>query len=146
MTPLDWLAADFLGLLDSWAPGTYRRAPDGGLIDRLIAPLRPYTLYNSWYDLRSAEYPRVTPDHVMNEENVLRMARLLRENSAHHPLYVRIGHDTEPFTFAFSFCQREGAGAFGVGAGFPSSDAGRCAGRSQPQPATPASVMRFAQS
>lgn len=44
------------------------------------APLRPYTLYNSWYDLRSAEYPRVAPDRVMNEENVLRIARLLREN------------------------------------------------------------------
>ncbi|WP_430432588.1 amino acid adenylation domain-containing protein [Methyloversatilis sp.] len=34
---------DFLGLLDTWAPGTYLRAPDGSLIDRLIAPLRPYT-------------------------------------------------------------------------------------------------------
>lgn len=45
-----------------------------------VAPLRPYTLYNSWYDLRSAEYPRVAPDRVMNEENVLRIARLLREN------------------------------------------------------------------
>ena len=41
--------------------------------------LRPYTLYNSWYDLRSAEYPRVAPDHVMNEENVLRIARRLQE-------------------------------------------------------------------
>lgn len=44
------------------------------------APLRPYTLYNTWYDLRSAEYPRVEPRQVMNEENVLRIARLLREN------------------------------------------------------------------
>jgi len=34
---------DFLGLLDTWAPGTYLRAADGSLIDRLIAPLRPYT-------------------------------------------------------------------------------------------------------
>lgn len=44
-----------------------------------VAKLRPYTLYNSWYDLRSAEYPKVAPDHVMNEENVLRIARRLRE-------------------------------------------------------------------
>jgi len=44
------------------------------------APLRPYALYNTWYDLRSAEYPRVEPRQVMNEENVLRIARLLREN------------------------------------------------------------------
>jgi hypothetical protein len=50
------------------------------LDDIRAAPLRPYTLYNSWYDLRSAEYPRVTPDHVMNEENILRIARLVREN------------------------------------------------------------------
>ncbi|MBT9518643.1 MAG: amino acid adenylation domain-containing protein [Methyloversatilis discipulorum] len=34
---------DFLGLLDTWAPGTYQRAPDGSLFDRLIAPVRPYT-------------------------------------------------------------------------------------------------------
>ena len=55
--------------------------------------LRPYTLYNSWYDLRSAEYPRVAPDHVMNEENVLRIARLLREQhggeARDHPRRLR---------------------------------------------------------
>jgi len=50
------------------------------LDDVRVAPPRPYTLYNSWYDLRSAEYPKVTPDRVMNEANVLRIARLLREN------------------------------------------------------------------
>jgi hypothetical protein len=50
------------------------------LADVRVAPLRPYTLYNSWYDLRSAEYPRVQPAQVMNEENVLRIARLVREN------------------------------------------------------------------
>jgi hypothetical protein len=45
-----------------------------------VAKLRPYTLYNSWYDLRSAEYPRVRPEQVMNEANVKRIVRLLREN------------------------------------------------------------------
>jgi hypothetical protein len=44
------------------------------------APLRPYTLYNSWYDLRSPVYPKVTPPHVMNWENVRRIITLLREN------------------------------------------------------------------
>ncbi len=34
---------DFLGLLDTWAPGTYLRAPGSSLIERLVAPLRPYT-------------------------------------------------------------------------------------------------------
>jgi len=48
--------------------------------DIRVAKLRPYTLYNSWYDLRSAEYPRVKPHQVMNEENSLRIARMVREN------------------------------------------------------------------
>ncbi len=45
-----------------------------------VAPLRPYTLYNSWYDLRSPVYPKVTPEHVMNEANVRRIIGLLRAN------------------------------------------------------------------
>jgi hypothetical protein len=45
-----------------------------------VAPLRPYTLYNSWYDLRSAEYPKVAPERVMNEANVRRVIGLLRTN------------------------------------------------------------------
>ncbi len=45
-----------------------------------VAPLRPYTLYNSWYDLRSPVYPKITPPHVMNEANVKRIITLLREN------------------------------------------------------------------
>jgi len=45
-----------------------------------VAPLRPYTLYNSWYDLRSPVYPKITPPHVMNEANVRRIIALLREN------------------------------------------------------------------
>jgi hypothetical protein len=45
-----------------------------------VAPLRPYTLYNSWYDLRSPEYPKVPPEHWMGEASALKMARLLREN------------------------------------------------------------------
>jgi len=50
-------------------------------VDRIrVAPLRPYTLYNSWYDLRSPEYPRVPSEHWMGEESALRMAGLLREN------------------------------------------------------------------
>jgi hypothetical protein len=49
-------------------------------VNRLrVAPLRPYALYNTWYDLRAPEMVRDTL-RVMNEANVLRMARLLREN------------------------------------------------------------------
>ncbi len=54
--------------------------------DLRVVPLRPYTLYNSWYDLRSPEYPRVPAENIMNESNVERIAGLLRENmiEKHH--------------------------------------------------------------
>ena len=45
-----------------------------------ISPLKPYTLYNTWYDLRASYYPGVTPDHIMNEQNVLRIIDLLKKN------------------------------------------------------------------
>jgi len=42
--------------------------------DIRIAPLRPYTLYNSWYDLRA---PEVVKDstYIMNGKNVMRIIR-----------------------------------------------------------------------
>ncbi|HUN65036.1 MAG TPA: alpha-galactosidase [Bacteroidota bacterium] len=54
--------------------------------DIRVAPLRPYTLYNSWYDLRSPEYPRVAPENVMNVKNIQRIISLLRRNmiDRHH--------------------------------------------------------------
>ena len=48
--------------------------------DIRVAPARPYSLYNSWYDLRSPEYPRVKPNNVMNEENALNIIRLFKKN------------------------------------------------------------------
>ena len=48
-----------------------------------VAPVRPYTLYNSWYDLRAVDYPSKEPvkeNHVMNDKNVFRMIDLLKEN------------------------------------------------------------------
>lgn len=48
-----------------------------------VAPVKPYTLYNSWYDLRAVDYPsRVpTPENaVMNEKNILRIIDLIRKN------------------------------------------------------------------
>ncbi len=70
------------------ASAVYGLAPDDRVklhfmryVDTIRAGrLRPYTLYNSWYDLRSAEYPKVGPSQVMNEENVTRIVRLLRTN------------------------------------------------------------------
>jgi hypothetical protein len=50
-------------------------------VDRIrVAPLKPYTLYNSWYDLRSPEYPKVPPGNVMNEANIMRIIDLIRKN------------------------------------------------------------------
>jgi hypothetical protein len=51
-----------------------------------VVPLHPFTLYNSWYDLRSPEYPKVPPEHWMSEQTALGMAKLLRENmiEKHH--------------------------------------------------------------
>ena len=45
-----------------------------------VAPADPYIMYNSWYDLRSADYPGIPKDAVMNQENVLRIWNLVKEN------------------------------------------------------------------
>ncbi len=45
-----------------------------------VAPLKPYALYNSWYDLRSPDYPRVPIGNVMSEQSAMKMVRLLKEN------------------------------------------------------------------
>lgn len=54
-------------------------------LDRMrSAPLRPYALYNTWYDLRSPEYPNWSADRVMSERTCLAMARVLREKMESH--------------------------------------------------------------
>ena len=54
--------------------------------DIRVMPAKPYSLYNSWYDLRSPEYPGIKPDHVMNETNALNIVRVFRKNmiEKHH--------------------------------------------------------------
>jgi len=44
------------------------------LDDIRVAPLRPYLLYNTWYDVRSPEYTD-RPEDVMNEANLGRIVR-----------------------------------------------------------------------
>lgn len=48
--------------------------------DIRVAPANPYSLYNSWYDLRSVDYPKVPKDAVMNEKNVLRIWDEIKTN------------------------------------------------------------------
>lgn len=56
------------------------------LSDIQVAPDRPYVLYNSWYDLRSpaflgiTETRAVTPAHVMNESNILKLIQQFQQN------------------------------------------------------------------
>ena len=57
-----------------------------------VAPAKPYTLYNSWYDLRSVafakmkknkggdDYQAIPSDAIMNEKNTLRIINLLKKN------------------------------------------------------------------
>ncbi|MCX6134249.1 MAG: alpha-galactosidase [Ignavibacteriales bacterium] len=51
-----------------------------------VAPLRSFSLYNTWYDLRSPEYPRWSKDNVMGIETSLKMVDILRRNmiEKHH--------------------------------------------------------------
>lgn len=75
----DWLESAWLVM--ALTPDPYVKKWFFDYLDDIrVAPLRPYTLYNSWYDLRSAEYPRVPEANVMNEINVRRMINLVREN------------------------------------------------------------------
>ncbi len=41
---------------------------------------KPYTLYNSWYDLRSPAFKNIPPENVMNEENIMRIIDLIKKN------------------------------------------------------------------
>ncbi len=81
----EWLVSEWT--VEGCAPGPEVRQWFFRYVDDLrVAPLRPYTLYNSWYDLRSPRYPKTPPEHFMTEQNVLRMVDLLRTNmiEKHH--------------------------------------------------------------
>ncbi len=43
-----------------------------------VAPIRPYVLYNSWYDLRNPEYKK-GPERTMDEGNLLKAAGIIQE-------------------------------------------------------------------
>ncbi len=45
-----------------------------------VAPAEPYTLYNTWYDLRSPRFTDIGKDHVMNQKNIMRIIDALRRN------------------------------------------------------------------
>ena len=48
-------------------------------LDQLrAAPIKPYVLYNSWYDLRNPNYKK-GPERILDEKNLLNAARLLNQ-------------------------------------------------------------------
>jgi len=53
------------------------------LKDLRVTKIKPYTLYNSWYDLRAADYPSKKPlpdKFVMNEKNIFHILELIKTN------------------------------------------------------------------
>jgi hypothetical protein len=50
------------------------------LDDIRVVSLHPFSLYNTWYDLRSPEYPHWSPEKVMSEKTSLQMVDILRKS------------------------------------------------------------------
>ena len=75
----DWVESDWV--VEGLAPDHYVKDWFFNYIpDVRVAATRPYTLYNSWYDLRSPEFPNVEANHVMNEKNILNIIDLFKKN------------------------------------------------------------------
>ncbi|MEO8822670.1 MAG: hypothetical protein ABI366_03775 [Ginsengibacter sp.] len=75
----DWVESDWV--VEGLAPDHYVKDWFFNYLpDVRVAANRPYTLYNSWYDLRSPEFPNVEPNHVMNEKNILNIIDLFKKN------------------------------------------------------------------
>ncbi|MBI3766560.1 MAG: alpha-galactosidase [Ignavibacteriales bacterium] len=75
----DWLESEWV--VEAITPNAYVKDWFLKYVDAIrVMPLHPFTLYNSWYDLRSPEYPNVPQEHWMSEQSALRMSKLLREN------------------------------------------------------------------
>jgi len=75
----DWVESDWV--VEGLAPDHYIKDWFFNyLADVRVAANRPYTLYNSWYDLRSPAFPNVEASHVMNEKNILNIIGLFKKN------------------------------------------------------------------
>ncbi|NQT27248.1 alpha-galactosidase [candidate division KSB1 bacterium] len=81
----DWIESDWVVL--GFTPDTYVKKWFMDYVDDLkVAPNTPYTLYNTWYDLRSENYPVggytkwLQEENYMNKRNVLRLYQSIRKN------------------------------------------------------------------
>jgi hypothetical protein len=75
----NWLQSDWI--VEGITPNQYVKFWFSQYLDDIrIAPLRPYSLYNTWYDLRSPEYPKWSPEKAMSEQTALKMVDILRKS------------------------------------------------------------------
>jgi hypothetical protein len=75
----DWIESDWI--VEALIPEHAVRKWFMDYVDDIrVSPVKPYTLYNSWYDLRSPEFRDVPPENIMNQENIFRIMHLLQEN------------------------------------------------------------------
>lgn len=75
----DWVESDWV--VEGLTPDHYVKDWFFNYLpDVRVAANRPYTLYNSWYDLRSPAFPNVEASHIMNEKNILNIIDLFKKN------------------------------------------------------------------
>jgi hypothetical protein len=71
-----WVESEWV--VEALTPNNYVKQWFWKYIDRIrVAPLKPYLLYNTWYDVRAPEIVK-DPAHEMNEKNLLRIIELFR--------------------------------------------------------------------
>jgi len=72
-----WLESEWV--VEALTPDPFVKQWFWKYLDRLrAAPIKPYVLYNSWYDFRNPNYKK-GPDRVLDEKNLLNAARLFRQ-------------------------------------------------------------------
>lgn len=85
-----WLESEWV--VTGLAPEPYLKRWFFLYLDRIrVAEIRPYLLYNSWYDLRAPEYVE-NEERAMTEKNVLRTIEIFR-----HRLYQERGLSLDAF-------------------------------------------------
>ncbi len=66
-----WLESEWV--VEGLSPNPHVKLWFWKYLDRIrVAPLKPFLLYNSWYDVRAPEIVK-SPAHVMNDKNLLRI-------------------------------------------------------------------------
>ena len=68
-----WIASEWV--VEGLSPNLHVKLWFWKYLDRIrVAPLKPFLLYNSWYDVRAPEIVK-SPAHIMNDKNLLRIIK-----------------------------------------------------------------------